>query len=135
MKKETKEIKTSIYFGMSIYKTIKNCRIKLGSYLLTPDDKKYLSLYLGLIKSKNKVSESLNTRKMENNIMVNATFLNQEEYIKIYMNDFSNIIDNVDFSSIENYLSFLASQDIVKVFNEQNGINLSKKSNKQLIKK
>ena len=135
MKKETKDIKTSIYFGMSIYKTIKNCKIKLDSHLLTPEDKKYLSLYLGLIKSKNKISESLNTRKMENNIMVSATFLNQEEYVKIYMNDFSNIIDNVDFSSIENYLNFLASQDIVKMFNKRNGINLSKKSNKQLIKK
>ncbi len=135
MKKETKDIKISIYLGMGIYKTIKNCRIKSDSYLLTPKDKKYLSLYLGLIKSKNKVSERLNTIKMENNIKVNATFLNQEEYIKIYMNEFSSIIDTIDFDSIENYLTFLANQDIVKVFNEQNGINLSKKSNKQLIKK
>lgn len=135
MEKETKEIKTSIYLGMSIYRTMKDCRIKFDQYLLTMQDKKYLSLYLGLIKSKNRVSEKFKTLTMENNIMVNATFLNQEEYASIYMNDFADIVDKVDFESIDNYLEFLASKDIVRLFNQINGISLVKESNKQLIKK
>lgn len=135
MEKETKEIKTSIYFGMSIYRTMKDCRIKFDQYLLTMQDKKYLSLYLGLIKSKNRVSERFKTLTMENNITVNATFLNQEEYVRIYMNDFADIVDKVDFESIDNYLEFLASKDIVRLFNQINGISLVKESNKQLIKK
>lgn len=135
MEKETKEIKTSIYLGMSIYRTMKDCRIKFDQYLLTMQDKKYLSLYLGLIKSKNRVSEKFKTLTMENNIMVNATFLNQEEYASIYMNDFADIVDKVDFGSIDNYLEFLASKDIVRLFNQINGISLVKESNKQLIKK
>lgn len=135
MEKETKEIKTSIYLGMSIYRTMKDCRIKFDQYLLTMQDKKYLSLYLGLIKSKNRVSERFKTLTMENNIMVNATFLNQDEYARIYMNDFADIVDKVDFESIDNYLEFLASKDIVRLFNQINGISLVKESNKQLIKK
>ena len=135
MEKETKEIKTSIYLGMSIYRTMKDCRIKFDQYLLTMQDKKYLSLYLGLIKSKNRVSERFKTLTMENNITVNATFLNQEEYVRIYMNDFADIVDKVDFESIDNYLEFLASKDIVRLFNQINGISLVKESNKQLIKK
>lgn len=135
MEKETKEIKTSIYLGMSIYRTMKDCRIKFNQYLLTMQDKKYLSLYLGLIKSKNRVSERFKTLTMENNITVNATFLNQEEYVRIYMNDFADIVDKVDFESIDNYLEFLASKDIVRLFNQINGISLVKESNKQLIKK
>lgn len=135
MEKEPKEIKTSIYLGMSIYRTMKDCRIKFDQYLLTMQDKKYLSLYLGLIKSKNRVSERFKTLTMENNIMVNATFLNQDEYARIYMNDFADIVDKVDFESIDNYLEFLASKDIVRLFNQINGISLVKESNKQLIKK
>ncbi len=135
MEKETKEMKTSIYLGMSIYRTMKDCRIKFDQYLLTMQDKKYLSLYLGLIKSKNRVSERFKTLTMENNIMVNATFLNQDEYARIYMNDFADIVDKVDFESIDNYLEFLASKDIVRLFNQINGISLVKESNKQLIKK
>lgn len=135
MEKETKEIKTSIYLGMSIYRTMKDCRIKFDQYLLTMQDKKYLSLYLGLIKSKNRVSERFKTLTMENNIMVNATFLNQDEYARIYMNDFADIVDKIDFESIDNYLEFLASKDIVRLFNQINGISLVKESNKQLIKK
>ena len=134
MEKETKEMKTSIYLGMSIYRTMKDCRIKFDQYLLTMQDKKYLSLYLGLIKSKNRVSERFKTLTMENNIMVNATFLNQDEYARIYMNDFADIVDKVDFESIDNYLEFLASKDIVRLFNQINGISLVKESNKQLIK-
>ena len=135
MEKETKEMKTSTYLGMSIYRTMKDCRIKFDQYLLTMQDKKYLSLYLGLIKSKNRVSERFKTLTMENNIMVNATFLNQDEYARIYMNDFADIVDKVDFESIDNYLEFLASKDIVRLFNQINGISLVKESNKQLIKK
>lgn len=135
MEKETKEMKTSIYLGMSIYRTMKDCRIKFDQYLLTMQDKKYLSLYLGLIKSKNRVSERFKTLTMENNIMVNVTFLNQDEYARIYMNDFADIVDKVDFESIDNYLEFLASKDIVRLFNQINGISLVKESNKQLIKK
>lgn len=135
MEKETKEIKTSIYLGMSIYRTMKDCRIKFDQYLLTMQDKKYLSLYLGLIKSKNRVSERFKTLTMENNITVNATFLNQDEYARIYMNDFADIVDKIDFESIDNYLEFLASKDIVRLFNQINGISLVKESNKQLIKK
>ena len=132
------EIKNSIYAGMSIYKKLENLKIRLRKDLLTQEDKKYLSLYLGILNTNNKMSNILNPRKRILNIEVKFEKLDMNEYIEIYNNNFSSILLDVNFECLDEYTNYLLSKDIVKNFNDINGIKtnqLIEIGNKQLIKK
>jgi len=118
MERETIDIKSAVYIGMSIFNTLKNSIVKIEDYVLTLEDKKYLSLYLGLIRIEEKDEELLNM------------FLKTEEYLELYKNYFNNILDKIDFSSMNNYVDFLFSKEIIKkIQNKKRG------SNKKLVKK
>ena len=54
MNKNYEEVKKSIYAGMGIFSTIKDLILVIDGEL-SLDDKKYLSLYLGIINSKNSI--------------------------------------------------------------------------------
>ena len=95
MEKETNKIKTTIYIGMSIFNLLKDSVIKINDDMLSLEDKKYLSLYFGLIKYEEKDENLLNI------------FLTIDKYIFLYNNYFSDILNKIDFNSMENYISFL----------------------------
>lgn len=132
------EIKNSIYAGMSIYKKLEILRIRLKKDFLTQEEKKYLSLYLGILNTNNKMSNMLNPRKRILNIDVKFDKLDMDEYIQIYNNSFFNILLGVNFESLDEYTNYLLSKEIIKIFNEINNIQveqLVETSNKQLVKK
>ena len=132
------EIKNSIYTGMSIYIKLENLKIRLRKDLLTQEHKKYLSLYLGILNTKNQISSILNPQNKSLNIEVKYNHLDSNEYLEIYENNFSNILLDINFESWEDYLNYLLDKDVIKEFNTINNIKINKLpkiSNKQLVKK
>lgn len=137
MEKNYQEVKMSIYAGMSIFDTIKNCQIEIDGRNISLEDKKFLSLYLGIINTENEISKFMKLKKLNFNIKVNFNFLNTEKYLEIYNNYFIEILNNIRFESMEEYFNSLLDKEIIKAFNENNSYylkNSSKTKNKKLIK-
>ncbi len=138
MKKEIYEVKNSIYVGICIYKNINYLLTEAFDELLIDEDKKYLSLYLGLLNTDNHISKSLNISYHKLNKQIDYDELEHDEYIKLYDKYFFDILRNMDFCSIDSFFELLISKDIVQLFNRILSINtdcIIKKSNKQLVKK
>lgn len=137
MKKVNEEIKLSVYAGMSIFNLLKKCKIKINNKCITEDEKKYLSLYLGIINTENVFSKYLTQKHVSFNILVNYILLEPVDYISIYNKHFIDILNDIRFFSIIEYINYLLNKDIVKEFNASNGKYVDdtiKYRNKQLIK-
>ena len=122
-------IKKALYEGVCIYNEILNCKIKLDNILLNNINKKYLALYLGLIS----VIDTMGIKIHPLNISVNYIKLNKDFFIRVYEDEFNSIT----FNSIEEYMNFLLSKDIIKEFNKINNIFLEKlinENHKKLVK-
>ena len=117
-----REIKNTIYTGISIFKIIKNSIVKIDKQIVSLEDKKYLSLYLGVI--------NCDIKKCD----IDYEPINKYVYDEIYNEYFKDILVNLDLSSIDNYYNSLLNTDIVKSFNKDYGIIPEVKSNKKLIK-
>ena len=117
-----KEIKSTIYTGISIFKIIKNSIVKIDKNIVSLEDKKYLSLYLGVI--------NCDIKKCD----IDYEPINKYVYDEIYNEYFKDILVNLDLSSIDNYYNSLLNTDIVKSFNKDYGIVPKLKSNKKLVK-
>ena len=117
-----KEIKNTIYTGISIFKIIKNSIVKIDKQIVSLEDKKYLSLYLGIINCD------------VNDCYIDEEFINKELYNDIYNEYFKDILINLDISSLDNYFNSLLNTNIVKIFNKDYGLYQDSESNKKLIK-
>ena len=137
MENKMNEVKQSIYAGMSIYKEIMNCQIKIDNKKISLEDKKILSLYLGIVSTNNEVSNFLNLNNIYYNIQVKYETLNFEEYLEIYNDNFTNIFREIDFENIFNYFEYLLNNPIIKKYNEANNNNIklvTENKNKILVK-
>lgn len=136
MKKNYEEVKTSIYAGMSIFDMLKNCQIEIEGKNITIEDKKFLALYLGIINTENEISKFMKIKKLNFDIKVSFNFLKTEKYLEIYNNYFMEILNDVNFESIEDYFYSLLDKDIIKSFNKNNNyyLNHAKNKNKKLVK-
>lgn len=122
-------IKEALYEGVCIYNEILNCKIKFGNVYLNNINKKYLSLYLGLISAISNIGIKIQPL----NISVNYVKLDKPFFIRMYEDEFNSIT----FDSIDEYVNFLMSKNIIKVFNEINGIQIDDvidRSHKKLVK-
>lgn len=131
------EVKTSVYAGMSIFDVIKDFELNMYGENVSLEDKKYLSLYLGLVNTKNKISLFLKEKEIKFKLKINYKFLRQEEYLEIYNSYFVEIMNEINFNSIEEHLNYLLSKKVVQDFNRCNGHYVDKTindKNKQLIK-
>ena len=138
METKINEVKHSFYAAMSIYKIIRNVNIKMDNDYISLEDKKYLSLYLGVINTDNSITNYFKEKSINIGTFINFRFLEQEEYLKIYNDDFINIFNQMNFESLEENLKFLLSKDVIKKFNKSNGYYIEKylnKENKVLVKK
>lgn len=135
MKEEINVIENSIFEGMKIFNELKSCKILLNEELISMNDKKYLSLYLGIINTENKISKILRNSNSRFNIQTHCKSLTSQKYNEILNIYFLDIFNQVNFISIDEYLNFLLNQEIVKVFNRINRINeeIFKPKNKRLI--
>lgn len=132
------EIRESICAGMYIYNTLKNCIIKIQGKVVSLEDKKYLSLYLGLLNTNNLVSQNLENTMLKSNTKFNFVKLNNQEYMQIYNEYFKDILYGVDFNSFDEFFCYLLDKAVVKRLNNEYDLDLNEfidKSNKRLIKK
>lgn len=136
MKGNCEEVKTTLYAGMSIFGLIKDVEISMKDKNISINDKKYLSLYLGVINTENRVSNYLKSNNIKIGTFINFKYLKQEEYLDIYNNYFVDILNEINFESIERNLEYLLSKDVIKDFNISNGYNINSviEGNKQKVK-
>lgn len=136
--KEQIEVKNSIYAGMSIYNIIKDWVISIDCHDLNKQDKKFLALYLGILNTENRISDTFKNNNYAVSIKVKHIILPTEKYLEIYNNYFVEIFNQINFDSIDDYFAYLLDKPIIKKVNKVNGIKskkVLKESNKQLIKK
>jgi len=132
------EIRESICAGMYIYNSLKNCIVKIQGKVVSLEEKKYLSLYLGLLNTNNFISKSLQNTNLKLNNILNLKKLKNEEYIKIYNEYFKDILYNMDFNSFDEFFNYLVDKTVVKRLNIEYDFDPNEfidKSNKRLIKK
>ena len=137
MKQNYDEVKVSLYEGMSIFNVLKDCDVNMNNEVVSLEDKKYISMYIGLINSKNSISLYLKEKNIKFKFGFNYKFLKQEEYLEIYNSYFVEILKEIDFNSIEQHFNYLLNKKIVQDFNKCNGYYVYKlinDRNKELIK-
>lgn len=139
MNENCEEVKRSLYTGMAIFNLIKDYDLSIGRDSIGLDDKKYLSLYLGIINSKNRISSYLKEKKIRFRINFNCNpkLLKKEDYIELYNKYFIDIFKCINFNSIECNLDYLLNKKIIQEFNRCNGHIVNKtinERNKELIK-
>ena len=120
MKENNNEVKMSIYAGMSIFDLIKDVDIILEKQSITLQDKKYLSLYLGIINTNNIVSYYLKSKDINIGTFINFKYLKSEEYLEIYNKYFVEIFKEISFESINDNLEYLLNKKVIKMFNKDN---------------
>ena len=132
MKENYREVKTTIYAGMSILNLIKDIDINFENQTITLEDKKYLSLYLGIINTNNAVSNYLKKQNIKIGTFINFKYLSHEQYLHIYNEYFTDIFNEIGFESINDNLNYLLNKKIIKIFNKSNNYcidNLFKNEN------
>ena len=139
MKENCEEVKSSLYAGMAIFNLIKDYELSIDKDNISLEDKKYLSLYLGIINSKNRISSYLKEKEIRFriNFNYNPKLLKSEDYIELYNKYFIDIFKCISFNSIECNLDYLLNKKIIQEFNKCNGHIVDKtvnERNKKLIK-
>ena len=139
MKENFEEVKISVYAGMAIFNLIKDYDMSINREDISLEDKKYLSLYLGIINSKNRISLYLkeNGIKFSINFNCNPELLKRDDYIQLYNKYFVDLFNEISFDSIECNLDYLLNKKIIQEFNRCNGHIVDKmvnERNKELIK-
>ena len=133
MRNKREEVKQAVYAGMSIFYVLKNSIVKIGDENISLEDKKYLSLYLGIINSHNKIAYEL--RYLFSELQMNYEYLDNSIYMELYLEYFIEIIETIDFESIDNSFKYLLEKEIVKKVNIDSLVYNENNSNKKLIKK
>lgn len=137
MEKEFLSVKNAVYEGMSIYSIIMCSEIVIDGYSLNYEDKKYLSLYLGMINTTNGFSNLLKEKGYNYDFNISYKVLDTNNYIQLYIRNFVDIFKQIPFESFNEYVEYLLDKDIIKRINEGKGYTFeefSTKSNKLLIK-
>ena len=139
MKENCEEVKKSLYTGMAIFNLIKDYDLNIGRDNISLEDKKYLSLYLGIMNTKNRISSYLKEKEIRFRINFNCNpkLLRKEDYIQLYNKYFVDIFNEINFNSIECNLDYLLNKKIIQEFNRYNGHIVDKtvnERNKELIK-
>ena len=135
MENEVLEVKQALYAGMGIYKELMNSVIEVNSKKLSLEDKKYLSLYLGILNTENGISKQLKEPGFRVYKRIKYKQLTNEEYMNIYKEHFIEIFNQIDFNSIINNFEYLLSFDVVQNFNIAFRFDISEltnNSNKQM---
>lgn len=135
MQCDKKEIKEAIYAGVCFFDMLKGKIVRINKKIVSFEDKKYLSLYLGLLNSENEISDKFYDSFCSLQISFNALDVN---YYKELSNEyFTQLANEINCDTLNNYFMSLLEKEIIKKFNKINNINinLKRESNKQLIKK
>lgn len=138
MKNERLEIENAIYTGICIYNRLSRTIVEIEDSFVSLDDKRELSLYLGILHSQNRISNILNETDLKNHTIIAYKKLDNNTYLELYNLYFKDIINNFNLETIEEFFKCLLTKDIVKSLNREYDFNMYdfiNDSNKQLVKK
>jgi len=138
MKKELLEIKNAMYAGVCLYNRLKKIIVEIEGEIVSIDDKKILGLYLGILHTKNSISEKLIETELRKDTNIGYKYIDEYEYSTTYENCFKNIFNTMNLNTIEDYFECLLDNEIIKKLNREYNFNpftIINNENKQLIKK
>lgn len=108
------EMQVVLHKSMEIYDTIKNTIIKLDDKMLSVDNKKFLSLLLGISTTKNQVGNILKIIKMDYNIKVLPAIKSENECANIYINNFCLEKSLNSNSTVEELMLYLLDNEFIE---------------------
>jgi len=139
MDNEYLEVMNAMLKGFDIFSILEKCDIRFNDIPISIEDKKIISLYLGLINTENKFSKFVYANGFICNIQVFPKKLASYEYYELKNVKFKSFFDNVEIdtlSSVFLYAKFLLQFDIIACLNSRNklltGENIDKILNKHI---
>lgn len=125
IKFEDEELLRVIYKTLEIFKTVKDTKLKLYNKVLSIEDKKILSILLGVLDTSNRVGDRLNKYGFSYGIIVRTSEMKDEEYNDIYNNYFDdmNIEENI---KLEDFLGSLVCNPFFIELNKNAGLSSTK---------
>lgn len=126
------EVNNAIHKGMEVFLIIKDATLKMVGKTLSMDDKKLLSLLLGIEYTHSIVGKKLGRNVCNYGITVYTISKNRNECIEIYDQHFKNLIDSFSLDTCFNIEELmLALLDIPFVINlhEYNNYSVDKLKN------
>lgn len=108
------EMNIALHKSMEIYDVIKNTVIKLNCRNLDDNDKKYLSLLLGISTTRNQVKDILRILNVDYNVKVVPLSKSSDECNSIYQNNFD--LDKYlnSESTVEDLMLFLLDNEFIE---------------------
>ena len=138
MNNDILEIRNAIYTGICIYKRLSRTIVKIENEIVSLEDKKDLSLYLGIIHSQNSISNMLMETELKKDTNIGYKMLEEREFFNVCTTLFNESLINTNFETLEEYFYSLLNKDIVIKLNREYNFkpfNFMSNKNKQLIKK
>ena len=117
MKFNNEEMSVVIYKSMEIYDTFKKSIIKVNSERLSIEDKKYLSLLLGILNTNNQVGNVMRLLKYDYGVSVLPNLKSYPECEKVYFDNFSDLFltNNINENSgVEDLMLFLLQNNFIQ---------------------
>lgn len=111
IKKETLEVQNALYVGMDLYKQLRNTKFVIGDYEFKPIDNICYCLYLGILCTDNEISKELKEVYKFPIQQYNIKKWNDKQYVELYKECFSQILDNQNFENINDYCAFLLKNE------------------------
>jgi len=138
MESERLEIENAIYTGICIYNRLSRTIVEIENSFVSLDDKRELSLYLGILHSQNHISDKLIETNIKKHTLITYKKIDSNTYLELYNLYFKDMINNFNLETIEEFLKCLLTKDIVKSLNREYDFNMDdfiNIGNKQLVKK
>lgn len=117
----------AIYKSLEVFDTIKNTKLKIGNKTLSIEDKKLLSLFIGVYYTDNPVSKIIKLLRYNYGIEVYTTSKSEDCYKDIYEKNFSDLFSNIGINEQTNTLEFallLFDQEFMEYFHHSLGLSL-----------
>lgn len=138
MESERLEIENAIYTGICIYNRISRSIVEIENSFVPLNDKRELSLYLGILHSQNHISDKLVKTNIKKHTLITYKKIDSNTYLELYNLYFKHMINDFNLETIEDFLKWLLTKDIVKSLNREYDFNMYdfiNIGNKQLVKK
>ena len=120
------EMNVVVYKSIEIFDTIKNTIIKINSYKLNIEDKKFLSLLLGITETDNQIGNILKMLKYNCGISVLSNLKSNDECEKIYYDNFSELFESNNITDVADLMLFVLKNDFIKNLHYSTGISNKK---------
>lgn len=121
------ELLAAIYKSIEVFDIIKNTTLKIDNERLNNENKKHLSLFMGIYLSKNEVSKIFHLLRYNYGIEVFTSNMKEEEYINLYQNNFKELVLSMvdeNHITIEEFMLKLLEVDFIKSIHFNRGFSL-----------